>query len=272
MKLISSLLIVFGLCSTAALTAAPALNGPDLRVTITPPTSAGVYQTRRYSFDVKNLGNRTANASQLVIELQRTGTSPEIYVLGTVNGYSTRCTRAANLLTCPLGNLAKNASLSTFVDLTLPYAVAPIVIKASVTTTTPGELNPANNALTYTTNLSTFPVTMTYGTPIVNQHCTGSSTLTSFFECTLFPSSISEHETVFESNGQLTIPEAPTYTGSWTYTALENRLQFQYWNGAVQQLAFDGRGVGGNCFEGLATFPTSTSGYVSLYRLCFPMP
>jgi len=270
MKLVTSFLIVLGLCSTAALTATPALNGPDLRVTLTPPASAGVYQTRRYSFEVKNVGNKTANGSQIVIELQRTATSPEVYVLGTVNGYSTRCTRAANLLTCSLGSLGRNAALTVFVDLTLPYASAPIVIKANATTTTSGELNPANNSVNYTTVLRTFPVTMSYGIPIVNQHCTG-RTLTSFFECTLFPSSIAEHESVFEANNTITIPAAPTYTGSWTYTALENRLQFQMYNGAVQEVAFDGRGVGGNCFEGITTFPTSTSGYVSPYRICFPI-
>lgn len=272
MKKIASFLIVLGLCSSAPLVAAPIANGPDLQVTLSTPSTAGVYQTRRYTFNVQNVGNRTAAGSKLVIELQRTGTSPEVYVLGTVIGYSTRCTKAANLLTCSLGDLAKNASLSVFVDLNLPYAVAPIVVKAAASTTTSGEINSNNNLINYTTNLRTFPVTMTYGTPIVHQHCTGSSTLTSFFECTLFPSSIAEHEVIFAANNTLTIPAAPTYTGSWVYTAIENRLQFEYFNGATRTVVFDGRGVGGNCFEGLAQFPTSTSGSVALYRICFPMP
>ena len=97
------------------------------------------------------------------------------------------------------------------------------------------------------------------------EHCTGTG-LTAFYECTLFPSSITWHEHVFGPSGTLTIPEAPDYTGTWSQPA-PNRLVFRYYDETNALVAtFDGLGVDEGCFEGLTTFPDSE--YVSPYSVC----
>lgn len=115
-------------------------------------------------------------------------------------------------------------------------------------------------------------MSLTIGTGVVvtNSHCTGQPTLSSYFECRLFPSSISSHQTQFNSDGSITFIGAPaTFTGSWTYTAAQNRLQFQYFDGGNLVATFDGRGVNSRCAEGRTTF-TPDNGYLSLYEVCFP--
>ncbi len=100
-------------------------------------------------------------------------------------------------------------------------------------------------------------------------HCTGGASLTSFFECELFPSSISSHETIFDAGGTITFIAAPAgYTGTWTHPPSQNRLQFDYADGTGVVATFDGRGVDAKCFEGKTVFRGSP--YVSLYEVCFP--
>jgi hypothetical protein len=247
------------------LAAAPQAAGPDLRLTLAAPANQQVYQSGTFTYTVANIGKKTAAGAKVVITLPGTGTSPQVFVMGTLNSFSSRCSRAGLVLTCTLGSLAKNASTTVYVDLMLPYSTAPIVLSATASTTT-NEPAQGNNTVIHSAALGTYPVAMTFGTPIVHRHCTGTASLTSFFECTLFPSSIAEHEATFNSNGTIDLP--PGYTGSWTYTATENRLQFEYFEGAVLVAQFDGRGVGNNCFEGRTTF-IPDNGYVSPYRLCF---
>ena len=56
------------------------------------------------------------------------------------------------------------------------------------------------------------------------------------------------------------------YTGTWWQTS-PDRLQFQYVDTSGATVAtFDGRGVGGPCFEGKTTFPGSL--YMSMYEVC----
>ena len=268
---IRSILVLTAILGASPVWAVAPANGPDLALSLAPPSNAHVYETRRYTYTISNVGNKPAAGVKLVVTLPRTGTSPEVYVMGIVNGYSTRCALAGATLTCQLESLNRNQSTSVFVDLTLPYSTAPIVLDALASTTTMIEQNPANNRVIHTASLLTYPGTMTFGVAIVNQHCTGNTSLSSFFECTLFPSSISEHETIFNADNTLSFVAAPaSYTGTWTYTPAQNRLRFQYYDGLVQVAAFDGRGVGANCFEGITTFPASTPGYVAPYRLCFP--
>ena len=256
----------------AALSSSPAwaVSAPDLAVSLTPPAGAHVYQTAGYNVRVRNVGNRNAAGVALVIQLPRTATSPTVYVMGTLGSHSSSCSVVNTSLVCALGTINRNGSDSVFFDIALPYSTAPLVIAASATTTTPGDPNPLNNTLTYTATPLTYSVTMNTVDQAVNRHCTGQPSLSSFFECTLFPSSISSHDTIFNADNTISFVDAPaTYTGTWTYTAGANRLQFQYLDGPSVVAIFDGRGVSATCFEGKTTFPANTS-YVSMYQVCFP--
>ncbi len=250
--------------------AAGAGNRPDLAVSLTPPVSVNVYQTGGYNVRVRNIGNKPAAGVQLVIDLPQTATSPQVYVMGTLGAFSSTCTRANTRLTCQLGSIARNTSTSVFFDLLLPYSTNPLVITANATTTsTPGDGNPANNGLAYTAVPRTVPVTVNPLVTAANDHCTGQPTLSSYFECTLFPSSISSHQTIFNAGGTITFIGVPaTYTGTWTYTPATNRLQFSYFDSGNLVASFDGRGVSANCAEGKTTF-TPDNGYISMYRVCF---
>lgn len=241
-----------------------------MAVSLTPPVSVTVYQTGGYNVRVRNIGNKAAAGVQLTIDLPRTATSPQVHVMGTLGAFSASCTRSNTRLTCSLGSIPKNGSASIFFDLLLPYSTNPLLIAATATTTSnPGDSNPANNSLTYTASPRTVSMTVNSSVTASNDHCTGQPTLSSFFECTLFPSSISSHETIFDSGGTITFVGVPaTYTGTWTYTPATNRLQFQYFDSGNLVASFDGYGVSATCAEGKTTF-TPDNGYVSLYRVCF---
>ena len=127
-------------------------------------------------------------------------------------------------------------------------------------------------------NLSTCKVPLAYAKTIVprmaadNDHCTGQG-LTSYFECTLFPSSISSHDTVFEPGGVISFPSAPsTYTGTWTQNPTNQTLQFKYYDGGGEVASFVGVAVSNGCFEGRVDF-TPPSNYMSMYSVCLtPIP
>ena len=260
------------LAIVAALSASPAWAAPtpDLKVTLTPPPVVHVYQTAGYNVKVANIGNKNAAGVVLSIQLPRTQTSPEVYVMGTLGAYSAACSQSNTTLVCLLGTINKNDSRSVFFDIALPYSTAPILFTATASTATLPEPNQANNTVTYTANPLTYSATVTSSGPAINRHCTGGVSLSSFFECLLFPSSISSHETIFNADGSLTFIDAPaTYSGTWTSTPSVNRLQFQYLDGAQLVAEFDGRGVSATCFEGKTTFPLNTA-YVSMYQVCFP--
>lgn len=264
-----ALLLVAALALSVPASAAPA--SPDLAVTLTPPPAAHVYQMAGYNVRVRNLGNKTAAGVRVTIQLPTTRTSPTVYLMGTLGARSASCARSGNSLVCTLGSLAKNASTSVFFDMLLPYSTMPMVFTATATTTsTPGDPNPANNTAVHAAALLTYPATVTHDAPAVHSHCTGNPSLSSYFECELFPSSISEHYATFNANGTITFVGVPaSYTGTWTHTPAQNRLQFEYFDGGLPVAAFDGRGATGSCFEGRTTFPDNPD-YISMYQVCFP--
>jgi hypothetical protein len=260
----------------AASPAMAAGAGPDLAVSLTPPAAARVYQTAGYNMQVRNLGNKDAAGVRLTIQLPTTRTSPQVYVMGTLGAYSLPCTRTGTTLVCQLGTIRKASaspnSASIFFDIALPYSTLPIVFSAAATTTSrPGDTNPANNNVSYTASPLTYSLTVSTGATATNSHCTGSTQLSSYFECTLFPSSISSHQTIFNADNTITIVGEPSYTGTWTYTPATNRLQFDYDDGTGVVATFDGRGTtaNGKCAEGKTTF-TNNPSYISMYRVCFP--
>jgi len=269
MKLRSTLVATALFATSTMLSAAPpAPAGPDLALSLAAPAGPHVYETRRYTYTIRNVGPKASTGGQIVVTLPQTGTSPEVYILGAVAGYSAGCTLAGRTLTCPLPNLNKNASTTKFIDVSLPLSTRALVVDATVTTA--GDQSAANNRVIHTANLLTYPVTMSLGVPVTHQHCTGGPTLSSYLECTLFPSSVTEHDAIFNAVGTITFVDAPaSYSGFWNYIPSENRLHFEYFDGSLRVAEFDGRGVPGNCFEGITTFPNSPN-YISPYRLCMP--
>ena len=96
-----------------------------------------------------------------------------------------------------------------------------------------------------------------------NMHCTGTG-LAAFYECTLFPSSISSHPITFQSGNSIDLGVAG-YSGYWTQPTTDS-LYFEYYYGTDTVAVFYGEGVSGSCFEGLTTFPGS--GWVAPYEVC----
>lgn len=241
--------------------------GADLSVTISQPANVYVYSAVRYTVRVANIGNQTSAATTLTIQLPRTHTSPTVSVLGTVGAMTTGCTRSGTVITCPVARIGRGSYLPFFVDLTIPQNSEPVTIQARVSRS--GTENTGNNSSTHTAALLNIDHVIAGGSTAVNRHCTGTG-LTSFFECELYPSSITSHDTVFNANGTITIPAAGAgYSGTWQQLG-PDELVFQYTNNGTPVADFIGYGVGGGCFEGITTFPNSS--YVSPYEVCVPPP
>lgn len=246
------------------LAAAPALAAPDLRVQIPAPAAQYVDEDIAYDVVVANIGKHAAAGVSLTIDLPATHTSPVVHVMGALSGVDVRCARSAARLTCNLGALAKGQSTTVSFTIALPQAAGALAVAAAATTTS-GESNTSNNSATDVPTLLYHAVTVPDEATALHRHCTGTG-LTSFFECALYPSSISSHEATFHTDGTITFPDAPDYEGAWWQDAADS-LSFAYFYGGQVLAEFSGRGTDPDCFEGLTTFPGSS--YVSPYEVCF---
>lgn len=250
----------------ATLVSVPALAAPaaDLGVSISAPSGVNVYNAATYTFTVGNTGNRNASNVTLTIQLPETNTSPQVYVMGVVNSLSAGCTRTGTVVTCNLGTINKGTSKSSTVNITLPYSTDPIVFDASASTTT-NEENFANNSASHTASLGLYSVAVSAPENATNRHCTGTG-LSSFFECELFPSSISSFDSVLETDGSVTLIGAdPGLSGDWTLIG-SDYLHIEYYDGVDLAGTLDARGVSADCFEGPMVFPGSS--YIAMYEVC----
>lgn len=246
------------------LAAAPALAAADLRVTIPAPAPQLVHDSTHYGVTVANIGNQSAAGVVLTITLPATHTSPTKYVMGTLSGVDVRCTAAGTKLTCALGSVAKNTSKTVVFDIALPESSEAMTVSASAATSS-SESNLTNNSASNVAAQLHYAVAIADGDLGHNRHCTGTG-LTSFFECELFPSSLSAHDVVFNGDGTLSIIDAPEYSGVWTQDTPES-LAFTYFDqDGVAVAEFVGYGTDPGCFEGVTVFPGST--YVSPYEVC----
>lgn len=251
-------------CSLLAVSPALAAPGADLSVGISAPVGVHVDETGRYTLTVTNSGNRSASNVTVSVALPRTHTSPQVYVLGQMGALGSGCSVSGTTLTCALGSIGRGRAASKTFDIALPYSTAPLVFDATVSTSS-GDTNPANDTASLTAAPLTVPVAVAGPVTVTNRHCTGQA-LTSFYECELFPSSLSSHQATFNADGSISVPGEPTISGSWSQPS-SDRLVFQYVESGNVVATFDGRGVRAKCFEGATTFGGP---YVSMYEVCLP--
>lgn len=249
-----------------SLIAATALAAPqpDLTTTITPPATPYVYASAKYTVSVYNAGTATANGSSVVIQLPVTATTT-VSVMGVLGAKSSSCTQSGTKLTCTLGSITKKKTSSVYFYIALPESEAALVTTATASTTST-ESSTSNNGASLTASLNNYTVSFTGPEDFTNDHCTGTASLTSYYECVLYPSSISTHNSTFNADGSIYLPDAPDYTGTWSQPTAD-ALVFSYFDETGALVAeFEGYGVSATCWEGITTFPSST--YESPYRVC----
>jgi hypothetical protein len=244
--------------------ATPVLAAADVKVTIPAPSPEYVYDTTAYDIVVSNIGNKTANGVVLTIELPETNTSPNVHVMGTTSGIDPRCSLSGTSLVCNLGSIVKAGATTVSFDIDLPQAEQTLMVTAAATSSS-AENSLANNSDSDIAPLLNYDVAVSPGDIATNRHCTGQG-LTSFYECTLYPSSISEHQHEFLADGEIAFPGMPEYSGTWSQPTPDS-LVFTYVELGVGVVAeFEGWGTSGSCFEGITTFPGSE--YVAPYEVC----
>lgn len=247
---------------TLLLASAAFAAAPDLTTTTTAPTGVYVYDTGRWTIGVANVGNRDAAGTTVTIQLPTTATSPTVHVMGTVGAKSAGCSQSGTKIVCSVGTLRKGRSTSVWFDLALPESAGTLTVSTTASTTT-AESNTGNNGSSAVGLPDSYLVSYTTPATLLNNHCTGTN-LTSYFECELYPSSISSHTSVLETDGSLSFPDYPDYGGTWA--VVDEELSFTITSVAGVEAEFVGYGVSAGCWEGLTTFPGST--YVSPYEVC----
>lgn len=250
----------------AATSVAFAAPSADLSVSISAPSSVAISTPTTYTVTVTNLGPSTATNVQSLVTFPLTSTSPQVYILGNVSESETRCSIVNRQLTCSLGSLKKNKSTSFSYSYTAPVSTKTLQMTASATSDLP-DLVSGNSTASVVPTL-VYPSRPITSATVSNSHCTGTN-LSAYFECLLFPSSISSHTTTLEADNTITFTE-PGYTGNWSQNTAKTTLFFEYFDGTSKVAEFNGFAINGsNCFDGMTTFfPAST--YVSPYRVCLP--
>lgn len=253
------------LASSSLLFASTAMARADVVVDIDSSQGDFVYDAVGYDVTVSNIGNRNASDVELVIELPQTNTSPTVHIMGNLVAFDSACVQVGNTLECDLGRIRKGRSATVWFDLELPQSSAPLEVYADVSTRS-RENSTTNNDDLHTASLEYYDIPLAGGEHVVNTHCTGQG-LTAFFECSLYPSSLSSHGITLNADFSITFDFAPAgYTGVWSQPT-DDSLEFTYLYNGQPHVEFVGQGVPGDCFEGLTTFPASP-GWVSPYSVC----
>ena len=252
------------LVAALALTA-PASADADLETTLTLPALSDVYVDDEISVRVANVGNRTASGVELRIQLPETATSPSVYVMGDLGVIDSRCAEVGTELVCDVGRIRKGKSKTLRFDFAMPWSANDLVFDADATTSS-SESNLSNNGDTDIAAVAYVDQRVTGPAGVSNRHCTGQG-LQGFYECTLFPSSISGHDILLEDDGSITFPPGISgYTGTW-WQDTDDHMHFEYEAAGQTRIIFDGNGVGADCFEGVSTFPGTP--YNAGYEVCF---
>ncbi|MCA9541564.1 MAG: hypothetical protein KC620_21850 [Myxococcales bacterium] len=244
----------------------PAFAGrdTDIEVSLSNPGAVQYYDQAHYDVTVSNPSRRDASNVTVRIDLPETHTSPTVHVMGILGATSASCALSGTHLDCALGTVSRGQSKSVFFEIAFPVSDDPADIVVTAATTT-SESDLSNNAASATATLLAYSTAVS---PTVNahvRHCTGTNLL-GFYECTLYPSSISSHDIVLEPAGALSFVNAPPgYAGTWSQPT-GDALLMQYYDNGTLVASFEGLGAGGGCFEGLTHFPGSA--YVAPYEVC----
>lgn len=240
-------------------------GGADIETTLSMPASSDVYVDDSYSVTVANVGSGNADGVQLTIQLPETNTSPTVHTMGEVSNIDSRCSLSGTQLDCSLGRIRKGRSATVSFDMYLPQSAGSLDFSATATTTS-SESATGNNSDSGSAVVIYEDIPLSGQYFVTNSHCTGQG-LEAFYECTLYPSSISGHTVTYEADGTISFTQAG-YTGAWGQTA-DDQLWFEYYDGTGNLVAdFEGNGVDASavCFEGLTVFPNSA--WVAPYEVC----
>jgi hypothetical protein len=256
---------ILGLVAAAPLTA-QAASGSDLETAISNPGPVPVGVAARYTVNITNTGNRnSANPTTVTVQLPVTVTSPTVRVMGTVSNLSPGCALSGTRVVCTIASVPRfGGTASVGFDMALPYSTAPMNFRADATTA--NERDQSDNSATMTASQTYTVVSDAAPFTVTNRHCTGTN-LSSFFECLLYPSSISSHTATLLPGGTIDLsanPDAGSATGTWSVNGTQ--LSMTYTDNGDVLGSFVGQGVDANCWEGRMTFPNST--YLSMYRVC----
>jgi hypothetical protein len=257
----------------------PALAAGNLTTSITAPSSHTVYTSANYTLTLANVGNKSMYNTYAYLDLPQTHTSPGVYVMGTVGTLPTGCSRTNARITCVGGTVTKYASKSWTIPLTFPEAAETLTLNSSLSTSsTQVTTDDTSSRVAPMANVNvSFPNLVGDVFDLNNDHCTGTG-LTSYYECTLFPSSITSHEATFEVTwtsgaavgGTVSFPTiSADYGGTWESTTPDH-LWFEITELGTPVADFEGYGTNnttGNCWEGITNF-LPTSAYLSPYRVC----
>ena len=262
----NSILLVIVVCLFSAVgtvRAAPP-GQADLDVEFLGQNSPWVYSTYTYRVRVHNTGGRNANNVNVTVDFPLTNTSPQIFILGNLSGVDSRCQIISNKLECDLGRIRRGRSKTLRFEFEFPYADRSLDMTATASTTS-SEQNQANNQAVKSPSVR-YPQNLINSGDFTISFCAGQN-LTSYFECTLFPTSTQSLSVNLDSNGTVSFPDNPYMTGSW-YQLGTDQLVITTTNGTSAATEFKGYAVSANCFEGINTYPNSSSGYIAPSRIC----
>lgn len=236
----------------------------DLSVEVRGPNRSFVYTPYVYRVRVENVGGTRAENAKVNVDLPLTATSPQVHVLGRISSIDTKCQLVNNRLECDLGRIKPGKRKTVKFTYVLPVTTRSLSFTANSTADVDANSNNDSDTKVlipkYQANVILAPQ------PVTNFHCTGSPALTSFYECEVSPTSVTDHPTTLNADGTISFA-VPNYTGTW-FQPNSKELKFTYEANNTTILEFHGYAISSTCFDGLSTFPTNQN-YVSPYRVCF---
>ncbi|MBX2811230.1 MAG: hypothetical protein KTR25_05450 [Myxococcales bacterium] len=251
-----TLMIIFALPNSGW-----AARPPDVAVQILGPGAVRVDTPGHYEVVVENVSSRAARGLRLQLGFSVTATSPEQYILGAVSNQDYRCFDDGHVFECVLGRLGRGQTTRVSFDFSAPYSAVMSRIRAVASVS--GDSNLSNNE-------ASVPVDLVYYSQVVVAPVDGTVTLCtgkgliSFYDCVVSPSSTSSYPLTLEAGGTIAFPGNSVATGRWNQVSPED-LHLEYEARGHTVMRFDGKGIGNQCFDGIAAFSGSAN---AAYRVC----
>lgn len=242
---------------------AEAARPTDISVQLLSPGPVLVGAPGRYEVVVENVSRRRAQNVRVQIHFPLTATSPRAYILGEVTGADARCYDDGTVFECVLGHLRRGRSTRIGFDFTAAHSAVPGEIRAVASTTNDTDLG--NNEASAPVELVYYTQPLSPPAAATVTFCSGQG-LIAFYDCVVSPGSTGSYPLTLEVNGTVSFPGRTTApTGTWSQSAPED-LHIEFTSQGRVVMSFDGKAIGGACFDGLATF---SSPYNAAYRVCF---